>query len=125
MPTGASVFIKGSNSTPNIDGTYTATNVNSTTFSIPVTVSVAGTNGYVTWGHFRNRVYWALLMNPTVKDATTNYLQMGLVPGTAKGDTAGGYSPVDWYIRASDAATETTDATDLSGYTPYIVACGC
>lgn len=48
VPTGSTVTITGSNSTPLIDGTYVATNVNSTSFSIPVNVTVAGTAGTVT-----------------------------------------------------------------------------
>jgi hypothetical protein len=39
------VHITGSNSTPSIDGTYTATYISGTTFSIPVNVSSAGTAG--------------------------------------------------------------------------------
>ena len=46
--TGDTVFIIGSDSTPSIDGAYTVTVVSSTTFSIPVAVTVAGTVGYVT-----------------------------------------------------------------------------
>lgn len=41
------VHITGSNSTPSVDGTYTATYVNSTEFTIPVDVSVAGNTGTV------------------------------------------------------------------------------
>jgi hypothetical protein len=37
------VHITGSNSTPSCDGTYTATYVSATTFTIPVNVTVAGT----------------------------------------------------------------------------------
>lgn len=48
VPTGATVTITGSNSTPSINGTHVATNVNATTFSIPVNVTVAGTAGTVT-----------------------------------------------------------------------------
>ncbi len=47
IPTGQQVTISGSNSTPSIDGTYTATNVDATKFSIPVNVTVAGTAGTV------------------------------------------------------------------------------
>jgi hypothetical protein len=39
------VHITGSNSTPSIDGVYTATYIDATTFSIPVEVTVAGTAG--------------------------------------------------------------------------------
>jgi len=48
VPTGTLVTIAGSNSTPLIDGTYVATNVNATTFSIPVNCTIAGTAGTVT-----------------------------------------------------------------------------
>jgi len=47
VPTGATVTITGSNSTPLIDGTYVATNVDGVRFSIPVNVTVAGTAGTV------------------------------------------------------------------------------
>ena len=47
VPTGTRVTIAGSNSTPLIDGTYVATNVDATRFSIPVNVTVAGTAGTV------------------------------------------------------------------------------
>jgi hypothetical protein len=43
--TGDSVTISGSNSTPVIDGTHTITVLSSTTFSIPVNVTIAGTVG--------------------------------------------------------------------------------
>jgi hypothetical protein len=39
------VHITGSNSTPSINGTWTATYISGTTFSIPVNVTVAGTAG--------------------------------------------------------------------------------
>jgi hypothetical protein len=41
------VHITGSNCTPSIDGTYTATYISGTTFSIPVNVSSGGTAGTV------------------------------------------------------------------------------
>lgn len=47
LTTGDEVLIFGSNSTPSIDGLYTATVLSATTFSIPVTVTVAGTAGSV------------------------------------------------------------------------------
>ncbi len=47
LTTGDSVIIESSNSTPTIDGTRTVTVLSSTTFSIPVTVTVAGTKGNV------------------------------------------------------------------------------
>ena len=46
VPTGTQVTISGeSTATPPLNGTYTATNVDGTRFSIPVNVTVAGTNG--------------------------------------------------------------------------------
>ncbi len=42
---GQTIIISGSNSTPSIDGTYIVTVVSANTFSIPVSVSVAGTSG--------------------------------------------------------------------------------
>jgi len=44
------VVITGSNSTPVIDGTWTATYVNATNFTIPVNVTVAGSAGVVRIG---------------------------------------------------------------------------
>jgi|GEM_PF-2000427 len=45
------VYISGSNSTPLIDGFYVATQISATTFSIPVSVSTAGTAGTVVFDH--------------------------------------------------------------------------
>jgi hypothetical protein len=47
VPTGTTVTIAGSNSDPVINGTYVATNVDATRFSIPVAVTTAGTAGTV------------------------------------------------------------------------------
>ena len=47
VATGTTVTISGSNSTPSVNGTYTATNVSSTAFSIPVNVTSAGSAGTV------------------------------------------------------------------------------
>ena len=48
VPTGTIVTITGdTTATPTINGTYVATNVDGTHFSIPVNVTVAGTNGSV------------------------------------------------------------------------------
>ena len=47
--TGDSVFITDSDSTPVIDGTHTITALSTTTFSVPVNVTVAGTTGHVSW----------------------------------------------------------------------------
>ena len=47
LVTGNSVTITGSNSTPIINGTFVVTVLSATTFSIPVTVTTAGTTGTV------------------------------------------------------------------------------
>lgn len=47
LATGDSVNITGSNSTPSINGDNTVTVISSTTFSVPVNVTVAGTAGTV------------------------------------------------------------------------------
>lgn len=47
--TGDTVFIFGSDSTPLIDGAYVVTVISTTTFSIPVVVTVAGTIGSMTF----------------------------------------------------------------------------
>ena len=62
-------------------------------------------------------------MNPTVRNATTGYYQVGYAPGTAKTDYRGGYSPTDGKIVFSDGATEASG--DLSAYKVYAVVCGC
>jgi hypothetical protein len=63
-------------------------------------------------------------MNPTARDATTGFLQVGYEPGTAKTDKAGGFSPTDGKYVLSGGATECT-ASDHSAHTLYFVACGC
>ncbi|HLA65028.1 MAG TPA: hypothetical protein VK600_00435 [Candidatus Saccharimonadales bacterium] len=50
LVTGDTVLISGSNSTPLIDGTWTVTVLTTTTFSIPVNVTIAGTAGSVAAG---------------------------------------------------------------------------
>lgn len=52
LASGQSVTITGSNSTPSINGTYVVTVISPTTFSIPVTVTVAGTAGSFTTTNF-------------------------------------------------------------------------
>lgn len=47
LSTGAKVLIDGSNTTPLIDGEQTVTVISTTTFSIPVAVTTAGTTGRV------------------------------------------------------------------------------
>jgi hypothetical protein len=48
LSNGAKVSITGSNSTPSIDGIWTVSGVTSTTFTIPVNVTAAGSSGTVT-----------------------------------------------------------------------------
>lgn len=119
---GTSVLIKGTNSVPNADGTYTATYVGSTSFSIPYTVTTAGWTGTATYGFFPHRIYWVMFMNPTVRSGT-DYAQVGYAPGTAMTDGKGGYSPADGKIVFSTGATEF--GGDASTYTVYAVVCGC
>jgi len=59
VPTGTLVTIAGSNSDPVINGTYVATNIDATKFSIPVNVTTAGTAGTVT--HTASVLFEALL----------------------------------------------------------------
>ena len=51
------VVIAGSNSTPDVNGSYVATRIDATHFSIPVNVTTAGTAGKVLYNH---SVGWAL-----------------------------------------------------------------
>ena len=73
---------------------------------------------------FKRRLYWCVPMNPTARDASTGYLQVGYVPGTAKTDAPGGFSAADGKYVMSTGATEMT-ASDQSAHTLYFVACGC
>ena len=72
---------------------------------------------------FKRRIWWVMFMNATVRNATTGYLQVGYVPGTAKTDYRGGYSPTDGKITLSNAATEASG--NVSAYPVYAVVCGC
>lgn len=74
--------------------------------------------------HFKNRVYWALVVSPFFINATNGAVCVGLVPGTAKTDKPGGFSPSNWKVRAFATATESANAANLGAYTGYIVACG-
>ena len=73
---------------------------------------------------FKQRIYWCVPMNPTARDATTGFLQVGYEPGTAKTDRAGGFAPADGKYVLSSGATECT-ASDQSAHTLYFVVCGC
>ena len=134
------VAIVGSDSVPRIDGgcdlfpnevtpsnpaALIATNTGSHTFTVPVTTTTAGTTGEVTWGLFRNRIWWIMPMTYTAKNATTGYLQMGFVPGAAKTDMPnGGYATSGWKMQLSAGSTEVAGSTNISAYTFYAVACG-
>jgi hypothetical protein len=72
---------------------------------------------------FKRRIYWAVPMNPTAVDASTGFLQHGYVPGTAKTDAPGGFSPTDGKYVMSTGATEMT-ASDQSAHALYYVVCG-
>jgi hypothetical protein len=74
--------------------------------------------------HFPERIYWCVPMNATVRNATTGYMQVGYVPGTAKTDKAGGFASTDGKYQFSAGATEDT-ASDNSAYVIYFVVCGC
>jgi len=74
--------------------------------------------------YFTSRVYWAVPLTPFCINASTGAVYIGLVPGTAKTDTPGGYSPTDWKVRSAATATESSAAANLSAYTGYILVCG-
>jgi hypothetical protein len=121
------VVISGTNSSPKIDGSHVATYVSTHVLTVPVDVSggTAGNCGEVRWGLFKDRIWWMMPMTYTAKNATTGYLQMGFVPGTAKTDiVAGGYATSGWKVQLSAGATETADNADISAYTFYAVVCG-
>lgn len=72
---------------------------------------------------FPERVFWAIPMTASAKNATTGYIQIGLVPGTAKSDAIGGFASTDWKVQCTAGATQSSG--DLSAYVTHIVACGC
>jgi len=103
--------------------------------TIKVIKVVPATTNYAAGGvtldlsaHFKHRLYWCVPMNPTARDATTGFLQVGYEPGTAlantPGNNAGGWNPADGKYVLSSGATECT-ASDQSAHTLYFVACGC
>lgn len=73
---------------------------------------------------FPNRIYWLMFMNSNVRSGT-DFAQVGYVPGTAKTDYKGGWSPTDGHIVYSAGATEATTNGDYSTYVTYAVVCGC
>lgn len=83
-----------------------------------------GTSGPLGADGFKRRIYWCVPMNPTARDASTGFLQVGYEPGTAKTDAPGGFSPTDGTYVLSSGATECT-ASDQSAHTLYFVVCGC
>ena len=72
---------------------------------------------------FSSRIYGAWIMNPTVRDASTGYVQAAYVPGTAKTDGKGGWSPADGKIQISTGATENT-TDDQSAHVIYLCVLG-
>ena len=87
--------------------------------------------GYTTRGDtldlsaiFPHRIYWLMFMNATV-NWSTDFVQIGYEPGTAKTDKAGGYSPTDGKIVLSCGSTEFTDDAAAEGYVAYAVVSGC
>jgi hypothetical protein len=85
MTTGDQVMITGTNSTPPVDGLFTATVLSSTTFSIPKPVSVMGTEGALiraTAAVFSeddekpNRVYFSKFQQPEAVPIV-NYFDVG------------------------------------------------
>lgn len=89
----------------------------------PPTTYTAGGDALDLTTLFPKRIYWLMFMNATVRNASTGYLQVGWVPGTAMTDKRGGYSPSDGKLTFSDGATEASG--DLSAYPVYAVVCGC
>jgi hypothetical protein len=82
---GEQVVISGSNSTPSIDGLYTITVLSPTTFSIPVTTTIAGNSGAyspaldtltATQNGQENRIYYSKLLQPEAVPAV-NFIDVG------------------------------------------------
>lgn len=85
LTTGNRIIISGSNSTPSINGTYTVTVINSSTFSIPVNVTILGSLGgfslvstAVTSSNEvkPNRIYYSKFQQPEAVPIL-NYLDVG------------------------------------------------
>jgi hypothetical protein len=74
---------------------------------------------------FPKRIYWLMFMNATVRNATTGFVQVGWVPGTAMTDKHGGYSPTDGKVIFSASTGAAEASGDLSAYPVYAVVCGC
>lgn len=68
MSNGDSAWIGNSNSTPNIDGIHTITYISTTTFSVPVNVTVAGTTGNLLPQKHVHHVSTGQFIDPTSSD---------------------------------------------------------
>ena len=83
LVTGNSVVITGSNSVPLINGTFTVTALSATTFSIPVTVTTAGTAGTVVGPPLAGGIgLSAAVLAPDRKSATVTVSAVSAVPAT-------------------------------------------
>ena len=93
---------------------------NYTAGGVTLDLSTAGTLGA---DGFKHRIYYCVPMNPTVRNASTGYKQVGYEPGTAKTDAPGGWNPADGKYVLSTGATESTAANN-SAYVMYFIVCG-
>jgi hypothetical protein len=82
---GQQIVISGTNSTPNINGLWTISNVTSNTFTIPAIVTVAGTTGaaisttaaeYTSNEVHPNRIYYSQVLQPEAVPLL-NYIDVG------------------------------------------------
>lgn len=108
MVTGDYALIFGSNSTPNIDGLYQITKTGASTFTIPVTVTVAGTAGSVYDATGLNALAWnvaadtfqtalnTILTKHSLSNVAVNLLSAGQfnLVGTTNGAIPSLYSPI-------------------------------
>jgi hypothetical protein len=89
LTTGDVIVIAGSNSTPTIDGERTVTVLTADTFTVPVTVTVAGSAGY--WTNKLTEYYCGqnsptlLLRQTPVVSVSSVYLDTGAYFGQASG----------------------------------------
>jgi hypothetical protein len=120
LTTGDMVTIAGSNSTPAIDGTWVATVVDSTHFSIPLAVTTAGTAGTVTFNteDFTNVLPGAKTVTETVPSGWT---LTGLTCSTG-GTTSGAISTIT--VTAGSVVTCTYTNTPSSATLATSVAAG-
>jgi len=107
LTTGQTVVITGSNSLPSIDGTYTVTVINSTSFTIPKKVGTAGSAGSITCkNHFLKGASSVL----TATNLAASMTSVGNVLSASNGTPATAVVTVSF----SDVTAEFSTTQDLA-----------